>query len=193
MVVWIILVAVLVVLYGIYEHSSRRARALQRQRTTEFENRAKELVTRPADIAVQIVSKHIPTLVDKAKPYVGRDAYGVLTISPDFDGEIRYFVERVILADPAYMRAARAAIDVDADARARLLDSSATIERLVRNAIVKCWQDEELLSNWPAREICGPSLTEAGCAFVLAALPRQCRNQTKPLQHGFRAPLKPTC
>jgi hypothetical protein len=72
----------------------------------------------------------------------------VLTISPEFDGEIRYFVERVVLSDPAYLRAAQDVINIDANARGRLLDSSAALERLVRTTILGAWQD---LSRRPQR------------------------------------------
>jgi hypothetical protein len=123
---------------------SRRRQAVRAQlrQDAEFAARRQEaLHTRPADLAVEILGRHMPTLLAKAEPHIARDAYGVLTISPEFDGEIRYFVERVVLSDPAYLRAAQDVINIDANARGRLLDSSAVLERLVRTTILGAWQD----------------------------------------------------
>jgi hypothetical protein len=151
--IWVILIAVFIAL-AVW-HYSRRQRAVQyreyQSQLARSQARANELATRPADIAVELMAKHLPTLVEKAAPYIKHDDYGILTIGPEFDGEIRYFFERVILADPAYIRASRGAMSVDPDARERLFESSAVVE-LVRNAIVKRRQDEDLLSNWGARK-----------------------------------------
>ena len=140
----------------------------QARRAAEFQSRERELTTRPADIAVQILARHIPTLTETARPHIRRDDYGVLTIGSEFDSEIKYFVERVILADPAYMSASRAAISIDPDARARLFESSAVVERRARNAIVKRWQDDNLLANWPRAEFAAPNLIDAACPSVSA-------------------------
>lgn len=58
--------------------------------------------------------------IEKAIPHVKRDHYGVPTLRAEFDGEIRYFIERVILADPGYLGAADEVIEMDPDARGRL-------------------------------------------------------------------------
>jgi hypothetical protein len=70
---------------------SRRRQAVRAQlrEDAEFAARRQEaLHTRPADLAVEILGRHMPTLLAKAEPHIARDAYGVLTISPEFDGEI---------------------------------------------------------------------------------------------------------
>jgi DNA-binding winged helix-turn-helix (wHTH) protein len=103
---------------------------------------AKEALDRPADIAVGLLTQHMPTLVEKAAPHIKRDDYGVLTLAPEFDGEIRYFVERVILTDPSYLGAANKAMAIDPDARSRLFESSAIMERLVRNTVIGAYQDQ---------------------------------------------------
>jgi hypothetical protein len=101
-----------------------------------------ETLARPADIAVELLTQHIPTLVKKAAPHFKRDDYGVLNLAPEFDGEIRYFVERVILTDPSYLRAAKEAMEIDPDARSRLFESSALMERLVRNTLIGACEDQ---------------------------------------------------
>jgi hypothetical protein len=80
-------------------------------------------------------------LVEKAAPCVKRDRYGVLTLGAEFDGEIRYFIERLMLADPGYHRAANAAMKIDPDALDRLFRSSDIMERLVRNTVLGACQD----------------------------------------------------
>jgi hypothetical protein len=124
---------------------SNRRRAIKYQIQNLRERQS--ITDRPADILVSILMRHIPALVAKATPYIRRDAYGVLTVGPEFDGEIRYFVDRVILADPAYVRSSVAAIRIDPDARARLFDSPQVIERQVRNMIVAAYQDKSAVDS----------------------------------------------
>jgi hypothetical protein len=69
--IWVILIAVFIAL-AVW-HYSRRQRAVQyieyQSRLAEQSQvRANELVTRPADIAVQLMAKHLPTLVEEASP-----------------------------------------------------------------------------------------------------------------------------
>jgi hypothetical protein len=97
---------------------------------------------------VQIVTRHVPTLVEKARPHIRRDDYGVLTIGPEFDGEIRYVVERVIFADPGYLNAAAQTMKIDPDARARLFEPAMT-ERLVRNTVLAGFPGSKLVSEDP--------------------------------------------
>jgi hypothetical protein len=77
----------------------------------------------------------MPELVAKAQPFVRHD-YGTVGLSPEFDGEVRYFIEQVILADPDYMRAARAAMAIDPTAHARLLGPAPSqLVQIVRSSI----------------------------------------------------------
>ena len=139
---WTLLVALLLLVVAVVIGRRRQASRAQLREDAKFAARRQEtLHTRPADLAVEILGRHMPTLLAKAEPHIVQDAYGVLTISPEFDGEIRYFVERVVLSDPAYLRAAQDVINIDANARERLLDSSAVLERLVRTTILGAWQD----------------------------------------------------
>lgn len=134
--VWVIVVVVIVVLIVAYNSRRRTAemRAEQVRRNAQLDSYAEEMLERPADVAVKILTEHMPTLVEKAATHVKRDEYDVVTLGPEFDGEIRYFVDRVILADPNYLSAANEAMKIDPDARARLFDSS-IMERLVRNTV----------------------------------------------------------
>jgi hypothetical protein len=50
-------------------------------------------------------------------------------------------VGRVILTDPSYLRAAKEAMEIDPDARSRLFESSALMERLVRNTLIGAYED----------------------------------------------------
>lgn len=77
-------------------------------------------LSRPADIATAAVVQHLPALLAKALPHVRND-YGTIGLDPDFDREIAYFLNQVVLADEIYLRAARAAMAVDPTARERLL------------------------------------------------------------------------
>jgi len=146
---WLLFFVVLALIVVVVQRRRRRAAQAELRGNADFASRRQEaLHTRPADLAVEILGRHMPTLLAKAEPHIAQDAYGVLTISPEFDGEIRYFVERVVLSDPAYLRAAQDVINIDANARGRLLDSSAALERLVRTTILGAWQD---LSRRPQR------------------------------------------
>ena len=71
-------------------------------------------------------------------------------LAPEIDGEIRYFVERVILTDPSYLRAAKEAMEIDPDARSRLFESSAIMERLVRNTLIGAYEDQACQRSLPA-------------------------------------------
>jgi len=99
------------------------------------QQRIKTTLSRPADITVTLLARHLPALVAKAQPFIRQD-YGTVGLSPEFDGEIRYFIEQVILADPDYMRAARAAMAIDPTAQARLLGPApAQLVQLVKSTI----------------------------------------------------------
>ena len=77
----------------------------------------------------------MPELLAKAQPFIRQD-YGTVGLTPEFDGEIRYFIEQVILADPDYIRAARAAMAIDRTAQARLLGPAPSqIVQIVRSTI----------------------------------------------------------
>jgi hypothetical protein len=80
--IYVILVVVLVIAY-----SSRRRAAGSRARPVrnkaEFASYAKETLDRPADIAVGLLTEHMPTLVAKASPHIKRDGYAVLTSHPN--------------------------------------------------------------------------------------------------------------
>jgi hypothetical protein len=57
-------------------------------------------------------------------------------LSPEFDGEIRYFIEQVILADADYLRAVRAGMAIDPTARERLLGPAPSqIVQIVRGGV----------------------------------------------------------
>jgi hypothetical protein len=85
---------VLLVIAGVVSPFIYRRRDQQRIETT---------LSRPADITVTLLARNMPALVAKAQPFVRQD-YGGVGLSPEFDGEIRYFIEQVILADPDYIR-----------------------------------------------------------------------------------------
>src|SRR4051794_16028456 len=53
-----------------------RKQALYAQECTE------ETLARPADIAVELLTQHMPTLVKKAAPHIKLDDYGLLTLAP---------------------------------------------------------------------------------------------------------------
>lgn len=149
--IYVILVVVIVVL--VIAYSSRRRAAGSRagpvRNKAQFASYAKETLDRPADIAVGLLTEHMPTLVAKATPHIKRDGYGVLTLAPEFDGEIRYFIERVILTDPSYLRAANQAMKIDPDARSRLF-ASAVMEPFVRNTLIGAYEDQAGQRTLPA-------------------------------------------
>jgi hypothetical protein len=97
--------------------------------------RVEATLNRPGDITGTLLARHLPALVAKAQTFIRQD-YGTVGLSPEFDGEIRYFIEQVILADPDYMRAARAAMAIDPTAQTRLLGPAPSqIVQMVRGAI----------------------------------------------------------
>src|SRR5882724_2674884 len=100
---WLLLLGLIIVF--IVAYNARRRAAKLRLRATEFQagiSKIMEIKGRPADIAIEILTRHLRTLVEKASPYIKRDDYGVLAIGSEFDSEIRYFVDRMILSDVAY-------------------------------------------------------------------------------------------
>jgi len=145
--IYVILVVVIVVL--VIAYSSRRRAAGSVRNKAQFASYAKETLDRPADIAVGLLTEHMPTLVAKATPHIKRDGYGVLTLAPEFDGEIRYFIERVMLTDPSYLRAANEAMKIDPDARSRLF-ASTVMEPFVRNTLLGAYEDQAGHQNLPA-------------------------------------------
>jgi hypothetical protein len=124
---------------GVRKRRAAKLRAEQIRKQTLY---AEETLDRPADLAIELLTQHMPTLVKKAAPHIKRDDYGVLTLAPEFDGEVHYFVERVILTDPSYLRAAKEAMEIDPKARSRLFESSAIMERLVRNTVIGAFEDQ---------------------------------------------------
>jgi hypothetical protein len=104
-----------------------------RHRAKSQIRKARELAARADHLADATLIKHLPTLIEKASPYIAYNDYGVLTIDPTFDGEIRYFVQRIILEDPGYVKAVQDLIKLDPTGQTRLLLSgpqiSASAER----------------------------------------------------------------
>ena len=140
---FLMLMALLAVVGGVVDAvRKRRAAKLGAEQVRNQALYAEETLKRPADIAVELLAQHLPTLVEKSAPHIKRDDYGVMNLAPKFDGEIRYFVERVILTDPSYLRAAKEAMEIDPDARSRLFESSAIMERLVRNTLIGAYEDQ---------------------------------------------------
>jgi hypothetical protein len=117
-------------------HSLRHAAASLFETQQQQAKRSIEAtLSRPADISVTLLARHLPALVEKAQPFIRRD-YGTVGLSPEFDGEIRYFIEQVILADLDYLRAVRAAMAIDPTARERLLGPAPSqIVQIIRSTI----------------------------------------------------------
>lgn len=139
---FMLLLALIAVVGGVVDAvRKRRAAKLRTEQDRKQALHAEETLKRPADIAVELLTRHLPTLVEKSARHIKHDDYGVLNLAPEFDGEIRYFVERVILTDPSYLRAAKEAMEIDPDARSRLFESSALMERLVRNTLIGAYED----------------------------------------------------
>jgi hypothetical protein len=140
---FLMLMALLAVVGGVVDAvRKRRPAKLGAEPVRKQALYAEETLKRPADIAVELLTQHLPTLVEKSAPHIKRDDYGVMNLAPEFDGEIRYFVERVILTDSSYLRAAKEAMEIDPDARSRLFESSAIMERLVRNTLIGAYEDQ---------------------------------------------------
>jgi hypothetical protein len=87
MMTWVILVVLIVVLVIGY-NSRRRAAELrvdQVRKQAQAASYAEEALDRPADIAVELLTQHLPTLVEKSAPHIKRDDYGVMNLAPEFD------------------------------------------------------------------------------------------------------------
>jgi hypothetical protein len=119
---------------------------IRRTEQQRKQQRIEATLIRPVDISITLLARHLPALVAKAQPFIRRD-YGTVGLSPEFDGEIRYFIEQVILADRDYMRAALAAVAIDPTAEARLLGPAPSrIVQMVRGAIAGAIADPAELS-----------------------------------------------
>jgi hypothetical protein len=80
-----VILAVLIVVLVMGYNSRRRAAELQAdqvRKQAQFASYAEETLARPADIAVELLTQHMPTLVKKAAPHIKLDDYGGLTLAP---------------------------------------------------------------------------------------------------------------
>jgi hypothetical protein len=137
-VIALLLLVMLVMLVASYGYRRKAAR-----RAAERWSREKELLSRLGDLTDEILARHIPTLLEKATPHIAYDDYDTLVIGPEFDREIRYFVQRIILEDPAHVKAVQAIVNVDPAARTLLLsEQPAALERAVRNSILVSWRNQ---------------------------------------------------
>jgi hypothetical protein len=114
---YLILFVVVVVVIILFNVGARIVEVGKRARQAE---ELEATLSRPADIVTAAVVQHLPAFLAKALPHVRND-YGTIGLDPDFDREIAYFLNQVVLGDEIYLRAARATMAIDPTAKERLL------------------------------------------------------------------------